>query len=314
MADYFVVGPTLTLEGEIPLGSLPRLPVCFARTRSRSEVFADIEGARVEIACAGSPLPSLSRIEAVRLLARLAERLSPPEFPLFVARPTASKGDEALLVDGFQRVADGWIRPRGRFLRQCRTASLEEVYRDPFTVPWNFVPREVECTEPILGMARNRRTPLTVLDVGFGFGKNATFLENRGCDVFGVEISATATKRTRELVCHPERFQNASAAAIPFRDGAFDAVLDVGCLHCTPTAERPAVVREIHRVLRPGGVISSRVFRPRDRAWVERQPFEARSFGLSEAAARAMFQPLFDVEFWRDDPDMIYLRGVRGIG
>lgn len=314
MADYFVVGPTLTLEGEIPLGSPPRLPVYFARKKSGSEVFVEKQGGRIEIACAGASLPPAPRSEAVRLLARLAERLSPPEFPLFIAETTASGGDEALLVDGFQCVDGGWLRPRGRFLRQHRTASLEEVYRDPFTVPWNFVPREVECTEPILAVARDKRAPLAVLDIGFGFGKNATFLEARGCNVFGVEISATATKRARELVCHPERFQNASAAAMPFRDGAFDAVLDVGCLHCTPATERPAVVREIHRVLRPGGVISSRVFRPRDRAWVKRQPFEAHSFGLSEATARAMFQPLFDVEFWRNDPEMIYLRGIRGIG
>lgn len=313
MADYFVVGPTLTLEGEIPLGSPPRLAVCFARKQSGSEVFANAAGARVEIACTGKALPSRSRIEAVRLLARLAERLSAPELPLSMAEATARGGEEALLVDGFQRAAEGWTRPRGRFLRQRRTASLEEVYRDPFTVPWNFVPREVECTEPILAM-RKGRAPLAVLDIGFGFGKNATFLESRGCEVFGVEISATATRRTRELVLHPERFHNASAAAMPFPDGAFDAVLDVGCLHCTPAAERPAVVREIHRVLRPGGVLSSRVFRPRERAWVERQPFEATSFGLTEAAARAMFQPLFDVALWRDDPDMIYLRGTRGPG
>ena len=45
---------------------------------------------------------------------------------------------------------------------------------------------------------------------------------------------------------------NADVAALPFRDGAFDAVLAVHMLYHVP--DRQATVRELRRVLAPGGV------------------------------------------------------------
>lgn len=311
MTDYFVVGPAVTLQGHVLSGEMPRLAVHTSGDVGGSDVCAFCQAGRIRIDCSGVPLPPVARIEALRLLARVADRLGPTGLPLFVAAQSAAEGFAALAEDGFAPCPDGWIRPRGPFLRRCRTRSLEEVYRDPFTIPWNFVPRELECVQPILDRAALSPAPLAVLDLGFGFGKNATFLESRGFEVFGVETSRTATNRTRELVQHPERFHTASATAIPFPDGRFDAVLDVGCLHCIAAEERPAAIREIHRVLRSGGLVSSRVFRPRDPEWVARQPFQADSFGVSEAAAVGMFLPLLDVQIWRDDPDMIYLRGIR---
>lgn len=310
MADYFVVGPTIALQGEVAPDTLPVLQVRTPGSHNGARVSALLESGRVRLDASPEPLPPLMRLEALRLLARVAERLAPPTLPLFISAqsPIGSRTD--LLADGFSSVQDGWLRPRGPFLRKHRTESLDEVYRDPFTVPWNFVPCELDCMQPILAAAPSP-AGFAVLDLGFGFGKNATFLESHGFAVSGIEISEAATCRAREFLKHPERFHHASATAMPFADESFDGILDVGCLHCMPAERRPAAISEMHRVLRPGGLVSSRMFRPCDRAWVARQPFVAESFGLTDADAVALFRPLFDVQFWRDDPEMIYLCGRR---
>lgn len=311
MADYYIVGPTITLQGEVESGGLPALRVLMPGNRDGPRISAVPESGRIRLDGATKGVPATQRLEALRLLARVAERLAPPGLPLFIGTQPPIGNAATLLADGFSAVPDGWLRLRGPFLRQSRTPSLDEVYRDPFTVPWNFVPRELECMEPIVGLASPSPAAWSVLDLGFGLAKNATFLESLGFAVFGLELSRTATDRARELVQHPERFFNAAATAMPFADGSFDAVLDVGCLHCMPQEQRPQAVSEIYRVLRPGGLISSRIFRPCDRAWLEKQPFLAEQFGLSDAAAAALFRPHFNVDFWRDDPDMIYLCGRR---
>ena len=48
-------------------------------------------------------------------------------------------------------------------------------------------------------------------------------------------------------------FEIADAMALPYADGSFDAVLIANALHIVPDPER--VLREIDRVLRPGGIL-----------------------------------------------------------
>ena len=45
-----------------------------------------------------------------------------------------------------------------------------------------------------------------------------------------------------------------SSSVLPWPDVCFDAVLDVGCLTCNSEAESAVIVREIHRVLKIGGL------------------------------------------------------------
>ena len=310
-ADYFVVGPTIALSGCIAPGSELALRVSTGRPKLSAWISTVVEASRIKLQLSGDELPPAMQVEALRLFARLADRLSPGNLPVFVGADSFAERAEDLLHDGFVPSNRGWLRGRGPFLRKQRTDSFEGVYLDAFTVPWNFVPREVECLQPIVDFASTAKRTQSVLDLGFGFGKNATWLEDQALDVHGVEISSTATDRARQLVRHPRRFHNASATNLPFADCSFDAVLDVGCLHCIPARERPAAAKEICRVLRPGGFVSSRVFRPRDRAWVQRQPFEVDSFGLSDADIIKIFDPLLNMRIWRDHPDMIYLCGTR---
>jgi SAM-dependent methyltransferase len=58
-------------------------------------------------------------------------------------------------------------------------------------------------------------------------------------------------KRRFELFDLPGTFRVADAETLDFRDNSFDLVYSHGVLHHTP--DTTAAVREIHRVLRPGG-------------------------------------------------------------
>jgi SAM-dependent methyltransferase len=49
-----------------------------------------------------------------------------------------------------------------------------------------------------------------------------------------------------------------SALAIPFEDGRFDAVVSIGCLH--HTGDLAGAIREVRRVLAPGGIAMVMVY------------------------------------------------------
>lgn len=95
-----------------------------------------------------------------------------------------------------------------------------------------------------------------VLDLGCGIGKPALRLARAtGVDVLGITIShsqvAQANDRARqEGLADRVTFQVADGTAMPFADDTFDAVLAIeSILHM----DRDRALREISRVLRPGG-------------------------------------------------------------
>jgi ubiquinone/menaquinone biosynthesis C-methylase UbiE len=91
-----------------------------------------------------------------------------------------------------------------------------------------------------------------VLDLGVGTGRYAASVARTGAWVVGVDGAAgmLAVARSRTDV-DTVVLVRADAARLPFRDGAFDAVLAVTSL-CF-TADPGRVLTEAARVLRPGG-------------------------------------------------------------
>lgn len=106
-----------------------------------------------------------------------------------------------------------------------------------------------------------------VLDLGCGFGIHSVLLAWSGCgEVVGIDPSAMKIRRCRSVLSlaedHPPcRFVSAVAQALPFRDGAFSAVLARESLSHVP--EVVPTLQEAERVLAPGGVLHVRDYNNR---------------------------------------------------
>ncbi len=95
---------------------------------------------------------------------------------------------------------------------------------------------------------------LRVLEVGCGRGGGASYVKRylRPKQLTGVDFSAKAV-RFCQGNHHVEglSFVQGDAESLPFADGSFDAVLNVESSHCY--GSMPAFLRQVVRVLRPGG-------------------------------------------------------------
>ena len=95
---------------------------------------------------------------------------------------------------------------------------------------------------------------LSVLEIGCGLGTDGAQFARAGANYTGVDLTQAAVdlaKRRFELFQLPGTFRIADAERLDFPDNSFDIVYSHGVLHHTP--DTATAVREIHRVLRPGG-------------------------------------------------------------
>jgi ubiquinone/menaquinone biosynthesis C-methylase UbiE len=95
---------------------------------------------------------------------------------------------------------------------------------------------------------------LDVLDVGCGQGIDLYHYASAGARATGVDLTPRHCELAQQHLAVMERdatVVNGDAEAMPFDDGSFDRVSSNGVLHHTP--DMPAALREIRRVLRPGG-------------------------------------------------------------
>jgi ubiquinone/menaquinone biosynthesis C-methylase UbiE len=102
------------------------------------------------------------------------------------------------------------------------------------------------------GFAQSKN--LSVLEVGCGLGTDGAQFAKAGANYTGIDLTDAAVdlaRRRFELFDLPGTFRVADAETLDFPDNSFDIVYSHGVLHHTP--DTAAAVREIHRVLRPGG-------------------------------------------------------------
>lgn len=100
-----------------------------------------------------------------------------------------------------------------------------------------------------------------VLDVGCGAGVEVVRFGRAGARVVGVDAAASAVALSRQNATQQgvrARLAVADGEALPFPDACFDYVFAHGVVQYA--ADDAAVVREVHRVLRPGGTALFQVY------------------------------------------------------
>jgi SAM-dependent methyltransferase len=100
-----------------------------------------------------------------------------------------------------------------------------------------------------------------VLDIGCGAGVEVVRWARAGARVVGVDIAPSAAALTRANL-HQQNLSagvvSADGQSLPFPDSSFDFVYAHGVVQYA--ADDGAVVRECHRVLRPGGSVLVQVY------------------------------------------------------
>jgi tellurite methyltransferase len=105
-----------------------------------------------------------------------------------------------------------------------------------------------------------------VLDAGCGSGRNAYYLLTQDVDVYGVDENPSAVAGLRELAIElgrpsdPDHFRVEPLESLTFESNTFDVVICSAVLHfARDDAHFEAMVRELWRVLRPGGLFFARL-------------------------------------------------------
>lgn len=121
----------------------------------------------------------------------------------------------------------------------------------------------VSLSYHLFDMQNHRR----VLDFGFGSGANLVFLAQRGFEVSGVEVSASAVEIVRQKLLTEELEADLKIIkdqTIPFADNSFDAVIAWQVLYYNTWDTLKKAAEEIDRVLRPGGLFLGTMAAPGD--------------------------------------------------
>lgn len=161
-----------------------------------------------------------------------------------------------------------------------RLAELREVLGDPTTVERTeatreFDPREgyslwsesydepgnpiVALEQPAVGELISSLAPGRALDAACGTGRHAARLVEFGHRVLGVDVTPEMLTLARQRVTGAE-FRTADLRALPARDASFDLVVCGLALSHLP--ELAAPMRELARVLAPGGRLVVSVLHP----------------------------------------------------
>lgn len=98
-----------------------------------------------------------------------------------------------------------------------------------------------------------------VLDMGCGAGKDLVFLAKNGFEVFGIDIAPEGLKFIKAQLKKFKLKSNFKVGNVfdrlPFQSNFFDAVISVQVLQHGKVDKIKKAIKEIERVLRPGGFV-----------------------------------------------------------
>lgn len=181
------------------------------------------------------------------------------------------------------------VRRRGKSV-PSPTDWWERLYRssEVSQLPWYSPTLDTDFADALRDHGPIRGS---ILDLGTGPATQAVELAKLGHDVVATDIAESAIRKARarakaEGVRIDFRVDNILDSRLP--DGAVDVVMDRGVFHVLPPEGRPRYVGEVHRILRPRGLLLLKAFS-------DKQPGDEGPYRLSPGEVRGYFRESFDV-------------------
>jgi SAM-dependent methyltransferase len=159
--------------------------------------------------------------------------------------------NNVLLQEEKQRAREQWTQDPcgaeyGKDLEFASRKFFDAVERQRYQVYAPWMPR-------VMGF--NQFAGKRLLEVGCGMGTDLLQFARGGAICTGVDLtprSIEISRRHFEIYGLPGDFLLTDGERLPFPDDCFDVVYSNGVLHHTP--DTAGAVREVHRVLKPGGI------------------------------------------------------------
>lgn len=133
----------------------------------------------------------------------------------------------------------------------------EKEYRKPTLVSLSDIP--AQCVRDFVRFLRKEKgihiNNKNILDLGCGNAKNSHYIAEQGLNnkITGIEISETALSYAEKLVADGNFIKQSIGIPLNFPDANFDIILDVTSSNSLNENERAIYLKEIERLLKPGG-------------------------------------------------------------
>jgi 2-polyprenyl-3-methyl-5-hydroxy-6-metoxy-1,4-benzoquinol methylase len=181
--------------------------------------------------------------------------------------------------------------------------QMEQVYGEmpPDSIPWNL-------SEPpellVAAVETGKIKPCKTVDLGCGAGNYAIWLARQGFDVIGMDISEHAI-RLADHLAKEKRISCRFVVADLLDDmseynGSFELAYDWELLHHISPEDRPAYIRNVHKMLRPKGIYLSVCFSEEDPDFGGKGKYRKTRLGTilyfsSEEELKDLFDPFFNI-------------------
>lgn len=131
-----------------------------------------------------------------------------------------------------------------------------------------------------------KRDDFRFLEIGCGPGANLWFLHREGYLVSGIDGSKAAieqaglriSKENSGLNPHLPDLKIGNFAYLPWADNSFDVVIDIFSLYANTTDVMRLTMKEVQRVLKPGGKFFSKIWGTKTTGYGEGKQIERNTF------------------------------------
>ncbi len=184
--------------------------------------------------------------------------------------------------------------------KQVSFDDYVETYRTEIDDSIGFIGQDVDFfieikAELLLKLAEKnfgQLDKIKVLDIGSGVGLVDRYLKSQIKDLYGVDVEEGVVEKAK--VNNPEvSYQMYDGARLPFEDNTFDLCFAINVMHHVPPGMWENFAREMHRVLKPGGlaaVFEHNPMNPLTRLAVARCEFDRDAVLLNHGKIKSLFK------------------------